>query len=584
MSDLDPQIQEQLIKEYAEDPILCARQLFPHWFSRPMPWFHRGLIAILLRRADFLLNFTDPSTPEKWEKGDCRWTKKKLAKLVKHFTYRLRPKDPHSPSLPIFHIRYAEDRRTPVAIDMVLGTHVSEEIPRGFSKTTIINFTSCYKTVYKLTKFTVYISEAAPHARDQLATIRRELSGNERLIAVFGNLKPDRTDDETWGADSFETITGVKFVAKGRGAQIRGLNKFGDRPDTIILDDVEDKESVTTDVQREKTLSWYKGDVEQALAKEGNPCIYALGTILHPKALLPTLSKDPDYTSINFGAAIPTGEMVDRGKKDKDGNPVLEPVMEPLWDDPVVGMTLAKIEAKKQSFALVGKLYEFNLEFMSRVRDEEKLKFKSEYIRYRTYMPKDFVARSIHIDPAISGKPGADYCCIAVVGIMENGHKHVCDFWAKQGAPMSEQADRYFDMKIAWDCTHHSSESTAYQAALAQVIRQLMFIKSKTYGVKAYFEIRDVWPGGRKIERVEGILQPIMSAGYLTFQKIWPELEVMFNGWPDEKLDGPDAIAGAVANLEPYAPLSGDAEAMARNYYTDPEFEAPCPAGNGTVP
>lgn len=549
-----------LVQAWALDPILCARQVFSHWFPEEMPWFHRGMIAIILRRTDFLLNFKE----EVWANGSSRWTKRKLAKLVRCFTYPVDPSRPDSPRKPIFRVRFKEDGRTPAAIDMVLNDHVNIIIPRGFSKTTIINFCNIYKTLYKLTKFTVYVSEAGPHAEAQLATVQRELSANEKIISVFGVLKPERSDDERWGAKSFETTTGVKFAARGRSAQIRGLNLFSDRPDTIVLDDVEDKESVATEVQREKTLSWFISDVMEAFGRGKEGHCYAVGTILHPKALLPTLARGRMFTTVQLGAIDPEGE--------------------PLWDSPY-GLTLKKIEAKKQEFARVGKLYEFGLEILSTIRNEDRQKFKREYIRYATYEPKDFVQRAIHIDPAISNKPGADFCCIAVVGIMENGHKHVCDIHLERGMPMSKQIEVYFDMKMRWDCTIHSSESTAYQAALAQGIREHMFLKAKVFGTKAYFEIRETWPKGRKEERVEGVLQPIMAAGYLTFQQIWPELELMFLEWPDEKLDGPDAIAAAISNFEPYASYSyGDGEGLAKDEGEPMEYEAPCVAGRNSVP
>lgn len=579
--DLDELLKKEAVLSYGKDPILAARQLVPTWFPRPMPWFHRGMIAIILRRSDFLLNFGE----EIWQDGRCRWTKKQLNKVIKNFRYRLNPADEKSPLMPIFRVRFKEDGRTPEAIDMALGTHVVLIIPRGFSKTTIINFCNLYKTLFGLTKFTVYISESATHAKAQLATIARELSANARIVALFGNLKPDRTDDESWGAESFETRTGVKFVAKGRGSQIRGLNLFADRPDTIVEDDVEDKESVVTEAQREKVLSWHVSDVSEALPRNREGYIYAIGTLLHPKALLPTLAKDPDYTTVQLGALVHTGEYRDEGHKNDDGTPKLVPVLEPLWDDPKAGLTLGKIQRKKESFASKGKLYEFGLEILSTVRLDEKLKFRPEYMRYATHTAGDFISRSIHIDPAISKKEDADYAVIAVVGLKENGHKHVCDMWMKQGAPMSEQIENYFRLKMAWDCTLHSVEATGYQAALAQGIREQMFIKAKTYGSKAYFEVRETWPRTRKEERVEGLLQPIMAAGYLTFQQIWPALEVMFQGWPDEKMDGPDAIAAAIANLEPYASLSfGDSEALEKQDQYEGDHYAPCAIGSGEVP
>lgn len=564
------ELAQDLVLQFGLDPVYCARGLFPHWFKRKMPWLHRGMLAILLRRADFLLNFG----PEIWSGIESSWTEADLNKIIRHFVYKTNPKDRKSPTAPIFLPR-RDEHGALTHIDMVLGKHFACMIPRGFAKTTLINFVNIYKTLYKLTKFTVYVSEAAPHAEDQLATIKRELSGNEAILALYGQLKPDRSDDETWGAKSFETRTGVKFAARGHGAQIRGLNRFGHRPDTIVLDDVEDEESVATETQREKTMSWFVGAVENALDRDNeSACIYVIGTMLDPKALLPRLVENPEYTGVVFGAAIPTG-LVD---------PLGEPVLESLWDDRA-GMSLEALEKKKSQMAAKGKLFNFYLEYMSTARDDAKLKFKAEYIRYATHEPKDFIARSIHIDPAISTKPDADFVAIAVVGQTESGRKHVCALHLQQGMPMSEQARVYFDLKMKWECTHHSCESTAYQAALGQVIRELMFIKAKTFGPKAYFQIRDVWPGGRKDERVEGILQPIMAAGYLTFQQIWPELEIQLLDWPRAKKDGPDAIAGAIANLEPYAALAyGDPEGPGIPRVRPHDFIAPCAAGSGRVP
>lgn len=555
-------LKSDLVRQIGEDPIFGLRTLLPHWFTRPMPWFARGIIAILLRRADFLLNFDE----EVWPEGRCRWTKKSLAKLVRCFRYRVNPEDEKSPTAPIFRLRYGEDGRTPVAIDMVLGKHVLLIIPRGFSKTTLVNACNIYKTLFKLTKFTVYVSEAGPHAEAQLNTVKRELATNERIIALFGVLKPERTDEESWGAKQFETTTGVKFIAKGRGAQIRGLNLFTDRPDCIVLDDVEDSESVETEVQREKVAKWHVAEVENALDRdEPGACIYAIGTLLHPKALLARLLKNRHYTSVKFGAIDPEGAM--------------------LWDDPA-GMSREALEAKKQSMAQMGQLFSFYLEFMSEVRDDTRLKFKPEFIRYKIMKPEDFIARSIHVDPAIGKNRKNCYASIAVVGQTEAGKKHACAFFARKGMSMYDLAEVFFKMKIEWDCTHHSVEATAYQAALSEHIREMQAIWAKTYGLKAFFEVRDVYPSGRKIERVEGILQPLMAAGYLTFQQCWPELEVMFTEWPTGDLDGPDALAGAVANLEPFAMLAyGDPTELEKSVSTEfDDYVAPCAAGSGRIP
>ena len=52
-----------------------------------------------------------------------------------------------------------------------------------------------------------------------------------------------------------ELTNGVVALCRGRGGQIRGLNVGFTRPDCIIVDDVEDEESVSTEEQMGKAKS-----------------------------------------------------------------------------------------------------------------------------------------------------------------------------------------------------------------------------------------------------------------------------------------------------------------------------------------
>ena len=74
----------KLYKRGFEDPVWWLRTFFPDWFPTEVPWFHRGIVAILTRRADFL-----PAYGE-------------LEKIETNFTYPQRPGDPKSPQLPVF--------------------------------------------------------------------------------------------------------------------------------------------------------------------------------------------------------------------------------------------------------------------------------------------------------------------------------------------------------------------------------------------------------------------------------------------------------------------------------------------------
>lgn len=524
-------LRSQLLEAYYDDPILACREVLPEWFPTPMPWVHRGILAIILQRADFLLNFGE----EVWPEGAGRWTKKKLSKIVRNFVYLVDPDDPSKGTKPIFIIRYGEDGRTPVAIDMALGQFTNILMPRESAKTTITNAGVLLLILYQLVGYFLYISNTGTHADDQLATIKRELETNDQIHLVWGNLVPDRVAPQSWTYNEIETTTGVLGASKGRGAQIRGMNRFSKRPDLIIMDDIEDEESVGTDEQLDKTQKWYMKAVEPALTKvKGRGRLINLGTPQHPKDISYAHARDPRFTTVRFGAVDPDGDM--------------------LWP---LYMSKQKYEALKRAYTRRGQLFEFGMEYDCEINGEAQSKFKAEHIqRYKLLEPeeftRDFLVRAVCIDPAISAKKGACPSALAVVGLSERGFWHVADYYQKIGMTPREQVDKYFELSMKWMCNRHGVESVAYQAALVHLLREEMFRK------RHYFEINELLPGSdkRKHERIEGIVQPRTSASLVTFNQRWVDLELQFLQWPHGGMDGPDVIAMCMAQCDPYAGLS----------------------------
>jgi hypothetical protein len=400
----------------------------------------------------------------------------------------------------------------------------------------------------------VYLSETGPHSEQQLDNVKRELESNERLLAVYGVKKPERSDPEHWSGKLIETTDGVVIAARGRGGQVRGLNHRGRRPDEIVFDDVEDKESVATDAQRKKARVWLKNDVEQALpqiagVRRGR--VTGLGTIIHHDSLLLALARDPEWMVIRFGAVDPDGDM--------------------LWDH---YMTKQQYHTKQRSYRRLGQLPEFNMEFQSSTKSEgDNAKFKDEYIRYEARERKDFVAVGIVCDPAISKERDACPCAFAVVGMDEKGRMHVFDVYMEVGMSPRQQVDKYFELHFKWDCNKHGVEAVAYQKALIHLLKEEMFRKGREYGPKAYFEIEPITHGRTaKSPRVEGVLSPRYAAGYITHQRRFPEYEEQLTDWPNAKQDGPDVVAMTVTLLDPFAALVGDEDEHGQSVYEKDEY------------
>lgn len=531
--DLTPEDATKIAEIGYANPGFFCRTFLPHWFPRPMPWVHRGILSILTRRVDWLLEMGE----EVWPDGTGVWTPQDLAKIIRHFTWSSDPSDPDSPKVPLF--QWDGERLT-----LRKPRNTLLILPRGVSKTTLVNASNVYSTAYRDEEFIVYLSESGPHASNQLGNVKREFEGNLMLRSVFGNKVPAHNDSEAWSQHQIETTDGVIMVARGAGGQVRGMNINGKRPRKIVIDDAEDKESVKTDEQRKKYRIWYKADVEPALSqvkKDGEMIV--LGTILHPDALIVNLSNDPDFATIKFGAIDPDGD--------------------PLWPD---YMTLEDYERKKLSFQRLGQLSEFNMEYASKVSlDAQDSTFDVSTIAYQVMERTQFVGVGIAVDPAISEKKTSDLCAFGVVGITDRGRLHVLDVYSERGMHPAAQVDKYFEMKLRWECTHHGVEAVAYQRALIHLIQAEMFIRAKTFGAKIYHEVTPIAHGrtGKKA-RIKGILAPRYKAGYITHQRRFATLETQMADFSmtndTAKDDEIDVVAMAVALLDPYAMLGLDEE------------------------
>ncbi|MCK5603967.1 hypothetical protein KAR91_18920, partial [Candidatus Pacearchaeota archaeon] len=491
----------------------------PELFSKPMPWVHKGLLAIATHRVDWLLK-------------SCSMYE--LQKIARHFTWKANPDDPNSKEHPIFKI-YINEEGLPYRIDMDKGRHTVVIIPRGFSKTTLYGLgVMLYKILYQETKFLVYLSETATAAQQQMGNVKFELSSNPLIQLCFGNLKPDRNDPNlSWRSDLFQTRTGISVAARGRRGQVRGLNIGGNRPDTIIFDDVEDKESVATIEQRLKTKDWMYADVMPALPQMDESAeIIGLGTVLHAEALLMVLKLDPEWTTCIFGAI------------DKDG--------EALWED---NLSVKQLENKKKAYALAGLLSSFYMEYMSQLRASDEALFQQKFLILRPEWRGELDAIALACDPAISEKPDADFFGLGVVGITTRGQFLVLEVDLERGVHPTDQIDRFFEASARWQCTKHGVESIAYQRALLLLIRQELFRRNRQFIVEAITH----GSTGKDL-RIKGILQARYANGQIAHYRRFPTYESQLLDYPRGKKDGPDVVAMAITLLDPFAANFADPE------------------------
>ena len=514
----------------------------PEWFPTKMPWVHRGIVALITKQTDWLLDFG----PEVWRDEVAEWTVGDLEKILTNFVVEVSPEEKLNGAvvreavvLPLFSI--VEVDGTP-RVAILAEEKIGVMMPRGFSKTTLINSVNLRDTCYQNEKFLMYVSEAQTHSEAQLSTVKKQLAENELLRVVFGDQVPGRQHPNKWTEDYIEPLNGTMAAAVGSGGQVRGKSKNAQRPTRIVVDDFQDEDSVQSDKQRAKDLKWFIGTLSPATAKGGR--IIAIGTMLHEDAVMPTLGKSPEWTCVRFAAI------------DRQGDP--------LW---AWQMDRDAIEAKRNAMASVGQLQAFYMEYMSEIYTDASSMFPPSKIIHIGKGYDVFIGMGLALDPAISEAPGADFVAFGVVGVEANGAKHIVDCVTEKGMDPAAQVDKFFELhyrhlcRLPAEARKHGIEAIGYQRSLIHLVKGEQFRRSHTpvgetppLGMNAYFDVTPIFHGKTgKLARVQGILKPLLMSGYLTFDRVFPELENQLLVWPGGKKDAPDVIAMAVTLLDPYA-------------------------------
>lgn len=496
---------ERLAQRGYADPIWFFHFFLEEWFPSPIPPVHRGLVAILLRRTDFLLNFDEDYTPE-----DLRW-------IIQEFV--------DASGTPIFHL---EEGR----LHLRTKSFTAIKMPRGGSKTTILNAVTLYEIVYKDLNVALYLSESATHSTQQMTNVTTELTSNELLLGIFGKLKPEQRGGLRWSESDgiIQTTNGVSLLAKGIDSQLRGINVNSKRPDRINVDDLEDYDSVASETQRNRNRQRFFGDLLPGLSRfKADATVTMLGTEVGDGSILDLVGSDAEWTVITFGVLDSQGRA-----------------LWPRW------MTVEQVEVVKERYASKGLLHLFYLEYMNKKVSPEEQKFRGPFI-IESPIGRTPVDSCLFVDPAISNSKRADFAAFVYVEKFERGLYLVRAAEGFRGMGVRKLVDTYFEWHERWNPLRAGFEGIGYQIALEELFREEMFRR------KRYFEIYTVKSHDKqKDPRILGVLQPRYANSFIRHAAVFPQLETQLLDFPRGKKDLPDCLAMAIKTMEPTAGAAGD--------------------------
>jgi len=326
---------------------------------------------------------------------------------------------------------------------------------RGSAKSTIITTAYVLWSILGVQqkKFIIIHGQTEQKARQYLMNIKSELEHNDLLRKDLGPFEEERNQ---WGATALIIRRlNAKIMISSVEQSIRGMRHGEHRPDLIILDDVEDTDSVRTQEGRDKTFNWLTGEVIPAGDKHTR--IIAIGNLLHEDSLLKRLHQK-----------IVTGEI--------DGiyreYPLLDENDKTLW--PGKYPTIADIEEERRKTTSP---IAWSREYLLKIISSDEQLIKPEWIKYYDDMPPEYNARytATGIDPAISKSDHADYTAMVtarVYGRRKNLEIYILPNIVNLRLSFDEAKKQAELISDTSNSGHLYVEDVQYQASLAQELQK----------------------------------------------------------------------------------------------------------------
>ena len=260
-----------------------------------------------------------------------------------------------------------------------------------------------------------------------LGQIKQALQENEDIINLFHIKKNEKGivefEKETETDIIVATEDGHKFrvIAKGSEQKLRGLLWNGQRPDLMVLDDMESDEQVMNKERRAKFERWFYGALIPALSEHG--IIRYVGTILHQDAMLEKLMPKQ-------GGIYVIEEPLKMYKEKYAGfwhtvkyRAHSDDFSQVLWPDRWDAESLKKL---KQEYKERGLSDKYAQEYLNIPIDESVAFFKrADFQPESADDKKKMLNFYITADFAISERDRADYTVFVVGGMDEAGILHI---------------------------------------------------------------------------------------------------------------------------------------------------------------
>ena len=277
-----------------------------------------------------------------------------------------------------------------------------DELPRGFGKSVMDDvLLPFWLWMNDQAHYIVVVTVSKDRASELLEDLRAEFEGNPKIINDFG----EQHNIGQWEKGFFITKSGFVGKALGAGQSVRGLRVKSRRPDYIVVDDLETKETIKNPKRQNEYVKWIERD------------------------LIPTMDGDIRrfvYANNRFAPVMIQTKLQERHPKwivnhVKAYNPI---TYKPTWLAKYSDTYYKELEDEIGTLAL-------EAEYLQKPHIEGEI-FKIEHIQYCKHLRLNQFKHIVGTwDVAYSGKSTGDYNAIAVQGLHQKNF-YVIDGFVKQ--------------------------------------------------------------------------------------------------------------------------------------------------------
>jgi predicted phage terminase large subunit-like protein len=269
-------------------------------------------------------------------------------------------------------------------------------------------------------------------------------------------LGPFEEKDGEWGSISLELPKfGARITAASSEQSIRGIRHGQHRPDLIILDDVEDSNSVKTLEGRDKTYNWLMSEIIPA--GDRNTKIVVIGNLLHEDSLLMRLKENMEAGNL---------DGIYRAY------PLINEAGEILW--PGKFRNMDEIEELHKT---ISSEVAWQREIMLRIIPDDGQVIYPEWIQYYDRLPNEKPSYVVvGIDLAIKQKDTADYTAMVSAYVYGSGDNlKVCilpnPINERLTFPKTLEKIRMINDVFSRETKYICVENVAYQEAVLQQLK-----------------------------------------------------------------------------------------------------------------